>query len=293
MRRRSSMAPSSRRRHLRRMFDSRVEREQRRYSGEPRRLLLGTLRDRFLLRHVPRRAEVVLELGPGPGRFTPVLLEARPERLLAVDLSREGLRRARRRRRHRSGYSRIDWIQAAGEHLPLRPRSVDAVVALGNIVSFAGRDGPRLVRELGRVLRPQGVLIADFASPAASALDFFYAAAERRLLRRILRRPEYYLLDEILATGFQPCHRDPRRLATWEFQFYTAGEAERTVTHGGFRVTDLMAVAPLAAFQNRVARIARRDRRSWENLLRIEERVGRRPGVLETGHGFIIAARRA
>ncbi|HUI38251.1 MAG TPA: hypothetical protein VLY85_01320, partial [Thermoplasmata archaeon] len=53
---------------------------------------------------------------------------------------------------------------------------------------------------------------------------------------------------------------------------------------------DAMSVAPIAAHQNRVAAIAYREKRTWESLLRIEERVGRRPGAFEVGNGFVVAA---
>lgn len=208
--------------------------------------------------------------------------------MIALDLSREGLRSARRRARRQPGLTRIDWVQGAGERLPLHSRSIDTVVAFGNIVSFAALDGPVLPKELGRVVKPRGVLLADFASPAAATQEFFYVAARQRLLGRILRRPHHYFLDRVLTTGFQPL--DPARLARWEFRFYTVAAAEQELAGAGFRTIDAMSVAPIAAFQDRVAMIARREERTWETLLRVEEQVGRRPGVLETGHGFLIAA---
>jgi len=113
-------------------------------------------------------------------------------------------------------------------------------------------------------------------------------AARRRLLGRILRRPGHYLLDRVLTTGLQPLA--PDRLARWEFRFYTAAEDEKERARAGFRVIDVMSVAPIAAHQDRVAAIARRDERTWETLLRVEERVGWRPDVFELGDGFLIAA---
>ncbi len=286
--RRTANASHRRRRHIRRVFDAQVREEWRRYAGEPPRVLRRTLRERFLRRHLRGSSQTVLELGPGPGRFTPILRRATRGRLVALDLSLEALRSARRRARRQPGLSRIDWVQGAGECLPLRARSIDEVVAFGNVVSFAALDGPVLLKELGRVVKPRGLLLADFASPAAATQEFFYVAARRRLLGRILRHPDHYFLDRVLTTGLQPLA--PDRLARWEFRFYTAAEAEKELARAGFRMIDVMSVAPIAAHQDRVAAIARRDERTWETLLRIEERVGRRPGVFEMGDGFLIAA---
>lgn len=165
---------------------------------------------------------------------------------------------------------------------------MDAAVVLGNIVCFAVKDGSRMLGEIARVLRPGGMLVVDFQSPAGAVQDFLWTASNRRLLPKVLRDPRYYLLDDVLETGFQPY--DPRRLSRWEFQFYTPSAALAALARAGFRPLDTLAIAPVAAYQPRVASIAQRDPRTWATLLRVEEEVGRRPGALETGHGFVVAA---
>jgi ubiquinone/menaquinone biosynthesis C-methylase UbiE len=280
--------PHRRRRHIRRTFDGLVRDEWRRYAGEPRRELHRTLRERFLRAQIAGTKGITLELGPGPGRFTPIIRRQVRSRVIGLDLSRAGLLAARRRARRKPRLAPVDWVQGAGEHLPLRSGSVDTTVVFGNIVCMAARDGPRLLKELARVTKRRGRLILDFASPAAAAQEFFHAAVRRHFLPRILRRRRYYLLDQVLSTGFQPYA--PHRMARWEFQFYTPAEAQRALTRAGFRTIDVMSVAPIAAFQDRVAAVARRDRRTWKALLEIEEQVGRKPGVLESGHGFVVAA---
>ncbi|MCI4344463.1 MAG: class I SAM-dependent methyltransferase, partial [Thermoplasmata archaeon] len=276
------------RRQVRRSFDGRVEAEWGRYAGNAQRVLRRTLRERFLTRHLGRSRDIVLELGPGPGRFTSVIRRSTRTCVAAVDLSLASLRSARRRTGRQPARAPIDWIQGAGELLPFRNRTVDAAVVLGNIVNFAAADGPALLQELGRVVKRQGLFVADFASPAGATHEFFHVAAQRRLLRRILRRPNWYFVDQVLRTGYQPYA--PTRLARWEFRFYTVGEVEEELARAGFRAFDAMSIAPVAAFEDRVAAIARREPRTWENLLRTEEKVGRRVGALETGHGFMVAA---
>jgi ubiquinone/menaquinone biosynthesis C-methylase UbiE len=267
-----------------------VEGEWKRYSGDPQRVLRFALRERFLLRHLGKSGQIVLELGPGPGRFTPLLRKKGRGRVLAVDLSLQGLRAARRQARRRPALSHIDWIQGAGEHLPLAPRSIDTAVVLGNIVNFAAGEGSVLLVELRRVLRPRGRLIVDFASAAGAVKEFLHVAAERRFLPIVLRRPQYFLVDQILDSGFQPFA--PERMTRWDFQFYTMAEAEKALDRAGFRVVDAMSIAPIAAHSASIASIAHREKRTWAALLKIEERVGRRPGAFEVGNGFVICADR-
>ncbi len=277
-----------RRRHISTSFDAAVAREWRRHEGEPWRVLRRTLRERFLERNLKGRRGTLLELGPGPGRFTPIL-RARPRhRVVAVDLSRRVLQAARRRNPPSAALSRVEWLHGMGEALPLRSRSVDSAVALGNIVSFASTDAPLLLGEIARVLRPNGLFVADFATAVGATQEFLRGAAEHRALGQVLRNRKFYLVDQVLETGFQPFA--PHRGGRWEFKFYTVEEASKVLIRAGFQVREAMSIAPIARMDNRLVSAARRDARAWEALLQLEEQVGLRPGVRESGDGFLIAA---
>ena len=245
------------------------------------------------MRHLSKGPGWVLELGPGPGRFTPTVL-ASGARVVAVDLSRPMLLALGRRQRFPSASFRLRRVRGAGEHLPFRPGAFRAAVVYGNILGFSAGGGDQLLAELARVVAPGGVLILDVSSPVAAITEFFSAAARRRFLLRILRDPEYYLFSvhtNLRDRSHQPYA--PERMATWEFDFYTVAGAESALTDAGFRPIDRMAVGAIGAFRDRIAAIAHREGAAWKNLLEIEEVVGRRPGALETGHGFVMAAVRS
>jgi SAM-dependent methyltransferase len=283
-------AGAERRRRIRETFDKRVQGEWRRYSGTAWRVLARELRRRFLDRHLDSGSGWVLELGPGPGRFTPDIL-VRRARVAAVDLSLPMLTTLGRRTAKGRHFAALRRVRAAGEHLPFRNGAFRAAVAYGNLLGFSGRGGDRLLAELARVVRPGGTLVIDVASPVASATEFLESGARQRFLRRILREPEFYFVSEILGSGdrgHQPYA--PKRMGFFEFDFYTVRGAEALLRKVGFRPFDRMALAPIGAYRERLTTIARRDPVAWRNLLELEEHVGRRPGVLETGHGFVVAA---
>jgi len=283
-------AGALRRRRIRERFDASVRREWGRYEGEPWRALVRELRERFLRAHLSDGEGWVLELGPGPGRFTSAVLGGRA-RVVAVDFSLPMLRALSRRQAIRSKAARLRRVRGAGELLPFRDGAFRASVALGNILGFSAKDGGRLLCELARVTRPGGRLILDVASPVGATTDFLELATRQRKLPQILRDPEYYFLNNVVSSSdrtHQPYA--PKRWGFFEFDFYTVAGANRALAAAGFRVIDQMAVAPVSAYRARLTKIARREPKTWKNLLTIEERAGRRPGTLETGHGFVLAA---
>ncbi len=90
---------------------------------------------------------VVLELGAGTGKLTEVIHEAGHD-VLATDPLPEMLTRLAR-------HVPVKHVVASAEHIPLRSRSVDLVVA-GQ--SFHWFDHDTALPEIARVLRPGGIL---------------------------------------------------------------------------------------------------------------------------------------
>ena len=115
---------------------------------------------------VPRDA-LVLDLGTGTGGLLP-LLGRHLNRVVAVDLSRGMLARARERVRD-SGIRSVDLLRADVESIPVASGSVDGVVA--NMILHHLPEPPRLFEEMSRVLRPGGRgVVVDFEAHDATWL---------------------------------------------------------------------------------------------------------------------------
>jgi ubiquinone/menaquinone biosynthesis C-methylase UbiE len=102
-------------------------------------------------------ADVVLELGPGPGIYTvEVARRAGPEgRLITVDIQPEMIARVNERVRD-SGLEYVEPIVADACSLPLHDESIDRAFTSGVLGEIPDMESALI--ELRRVLKPEGVL---------------------------------------------------------------------------------------------------------------------------------------
>ena len=103
---------------------------------------------------------VIVEIGPGAGRFSEVLAE-RAERLVLVDVTEEALRRCEARLGRRPG---IVYVRTDGANLPgVETESVDVVWSFEAFVHMLPVDVAAYVGEIARALRPGGTAVIHHA----------------------------------------------------------------------------------------------------------------------------------
>jgi ubiquinone/menaquinone biosynthesis C-methylase UbiE len=120
----------------------------RRFIMSPRRMV-----DRLAL----RAGEQVLEIGPGPGWFSPEIARTIvPGRLVLLDIQSEMLALAAARLKL-AGFRNFECIEGDAIALPFDNRQFDAVL----VVTVLGEitDPGRALREIARVLRPSGRVV--------------------------------------------------------------------------------------------------------------------------------------
>ncbi len=116
---------------------------------------LGTYAGSFALAGLIPRELTLLDVGTGTGSLLP-LLARHVDRVLAVDLSRGMLERARDRVRAARANS-VTFLRADAGRLPLPDASVDGAVI--NMVMHHLNDPSALLREVSRVLREDARLV--------------------------------------------------------------------------------------------------------------------------------------
>ena len=265
-----------------------VDAERGRLVGSPRNDLRRTLIERFLARNLSGQKGPYLEIGPGPGRFTPLLLD-RKVPVVLLDISRPMLRAARRSLHHRKDPRRPwGYIEAPAEDLPmLRDKSLGAITLVG-LFGFFGYEGEGMIQSAYRALRPGGLLIVE--AQAASHAIFAELSRDANQTLPILQEPKRHHFDRILEEGFQPL--DPDHAANWDFRFWRPPELMNALHRAGFTIEEAMSVAPTLGNQDAALQTYRGDRRAWKNLIETEEMLGHRPECLGGGSVYLIAARR-
>jgi SAM-dependent methyltransferase len=137
----------------------------------------------------------VLEVGAGTGKLTRLLV-GRFDRVIAVEPD-EAMRALLSRRAPGA-----EVLAGAAEEIPRADASVDAVFVAEAFHAF---DADRAVAELGRVLRPQGLLVLMWNVPSGPTRPSI-AAAEQFLLARAPA-----------DLAYDPVDLNPRRYASGEW----------------------------------------------------------------------------
>jgi SAM-dependent methyltransferase len=124
-------------------------------SLEWKRALIDDVLDRWI-----PRGGVILEIGPGGGRWSEPLLE-RASRLVLVDVSERPLELCRERF---AGAGDVELVLSTGAELPgVADGSVDAVWSFDVFVHIAPVDQASYLAEIARVLRAGGVAVIHHA----------------------------------------------------------------------------------------------------------------------------------
>lgn len=140
--------------------------------------------DRVVFAPFLGQCDVMLEIGPGAGRFTEILLP-KCKRLIAVDTSKTMLELLRKRFPHDE---RIEYMKSDGKGLAGVPDgSVDGAFSYGVFVHLQHWDIFKYLAELNRVFRPGGKAIIQH-SHTLSELGWkkFEGQVERQLNRHKL-----------------------------------------------------------------------------------------------------------
>ncbi|MCI4349675.1 MAG: class I SAM-dependent methyltransferase [Thermoplasmata archaeon] len=283
----SGVLPATTAERFRNLDAYRVQRERQRLEGTAQRDLFRQLRVRFLLRHSTSRGPA-LELGPGPGRFTPFVGGPGTRRVL-LDLSLSMLNEVRERIDTPTKEPIPDLVVGDGRSPPFRSRSFGEVVVLGNALGFAGPSWDRLLGATLDLVAPGGTVILETIAGGGERSRYL-SRLPPTAVRRLLRSPLRALAPRILREGFEAVKGKEK--ARHGFQRLGEADLAPAFRSRGFRVREALAVAPALGVEPEHAEAIAADPSAWAALLRLEELLGSSPARRAVASALLLAAER-
>lgn len=131
----------------------------------------------------------VLDAPAGTGRIATFLAE-RQLAVTAVDIT-HGMLREAQAKTAAANLPNVRYVQATARQLPFADKTFDAVISIRFFHLLPVAMHRPFILELWRVLRPGGVLLANFTSALAGGVVNWIREPYRRYLRG--RKPRYYL----------------------------------------------------------------------------------------------------
>jgi hypothetical protein len=265
----------------------RAEREWLRYEGTAQRRLFYELRHRFLARH-PGAVGWSVDLGSGPGRFGPELSDRAGTRLVALDIGGEMLRLLSERWPAGPGAPPMPHLlRADAVRPPLAAARFETVVALGNLVGFAGADSDPLLDRALELVREGGTLLLEIA-PGPGERSRYLRRLPAAAVARLLRAPTGAVERRVRTEGFD--HIPQRRREPGGFRRVDPGALARRLEERGFRILEVRAVAPALGPDPERTEAVGADPKAWAHLVELEERLGSSPERWPSAAAVLVAA---
>jgi len=224
----------------------------------------------------------VLEIGPGPGRFTEVLAEMGC-RISVVDISSEQLRLNRERAQERGYTGSIDdwWKEDVCDLRALEPQLFDAIVAFGGPFSYVLDRCDRALQECMKRLEPAGRLLVSVMSKWGTIHAF---------LRDVHALPPEEI-EAIIRTGDVTPETTPRAAADGHhFHMFTATELRRLLEDHGLAIDFLSASNAVSTKWGELLE----TEEAFAKILELEQKAAQSSGALDMGtHILAVASRSA
>ncbi len=158
----------------------------------------------------------ILDLGCGPGTYVRCI-SGQNGKVVGMDYSIPSLKKAQTKDSEKKG----EYIGGDAYNLPFQKNSFDLVLSIGTMQTF--RNPEKILHEISRVLRPDGILILEFLNYCALAN---YSVSLMAKIKRCPPRIRSYSCFEVkkmlLDSHFQPILRKgiyllPRSMASLSF----------------------------------------------------------------------------
>lgn len=263
-------------------YDRFADAEWDRLTKNPAGLVSLELHLRMLRRHISPGMRV-LEIGPGPGRYT-LELAALGARMTIADISPVQLMLNETTVRDAGAAHAVDqWVLCDIRDVSQWPdHTFDAVIAYGGPLSYTFEQAPEAIAGLLRILRPGGLLLASVMSLLGTTRIFMHGIMAELAAGK-------FTFDQMLQvwrTG------DLRHLPAQEHvcRMFTAEELSSMLNDAGAVVLEISATGNNVHCQPDVLSPLLEDSEKWRAFLDFEERASAATGALDGSTHLLFAA---
>jgi ubiquinone/menaquinone biosynthesis C-methylase UbiE len=225
--------------------------------------------------HVPSDLRApIADLGCGTGKYGLRVAKSGYSVTLS-DLSNGMLEVSRRKAAEMGVTERVNFVKADVMDLSELPREHYALaIAQGDVLSFAAHP-PKALKEVKKILRPGGVLVASLDQKLA-AIDHYVEKSDLDGLEKLLRTGEMEWLARDANERF-PVH------------VFTPEELREMFERAGFEILDLFGktVLPFKKLEHLFD-----DERKTEKILQLEKKLCRIPSAMGRASHLQITARK-
>lgn len=268
--------------YVRDFYDNYGKREWYRLESSPEAEVNFHLHQKYLLEYI-REGDRVLEIGPGPGRFT-LEMAALGARIVALEISPEQLRLNKEMvAAEGMGHAVEQWVEGDTVDLSRFPdQSFDAVVAYGGPLSYVFDQADQALGEMLRVVKAGGYVLLSVMSLLGTTRRFLDSIVELSFQHGLEAVDDITCGGDLMGPAARGHHCHMYRWS--ELRYMLEGHA-----------CDIVAVSAsgfLAPQSEHALRIAHGSRELWDRLLEWEASYCQEPGAIDGGTHIISVIRR-
>lgn len=235
----------------------------------------------YIKKHV-QAGNRVLEIGPGPGRFTQVFVEMGC-RVLAADISPVQLALNKQKaEEHGFAHGIEDWLELdICDLTSLDNNDFDVVVAYGGPLSYVFDKRDLAVEQMKSKVKSGGVMLLSVMGIWGTVHTYLSGVLDidPQTNQQITEHGDLHNSSYPFATHF--CH------------MYRAQELRELLENHQLNVIDMSASHCLTSVWGDQLNAIRQDNTTWQEVLRMEIEASREPGCLDMGTHIIAVAYRA
>lgn len=230
----------------------------------------------------------VFDVGCGAGRFS-IEFAKRNCNVSLLDISDEQLNLAQNKMNEAGVSNRVGSINRASisDMNMIESDSFDVTVCYGAPLNYLYKDYREGIRELYRVTKPGGYIVTSVNS-RLGIFRFLLGMSNFDIIG-FMGKPDYWFVNEVIATGNLPDHPEVSHPAR---HMFNADELQGLFLAAGFKDIELASSPCVMSGLRDKAEVLYSDKAAWETIVNLELKSYKNEHLADSGEFLMIKARK-